>query len=222
MVKVKGIREGLLFLLEGEGWEENRCALFKIVGERQEFWRGAKVALDTSTIVIREEEILALKEELSQYHLTLWAILSESPSTQLAAQKLGLATRFNRPEKEEIGALNTIVHEGEGAVLINKTLRSGYRVEYVGHVVVLGDVNPGAEIIAGGNIIVWGRLWGVVHAGAEGDTQAVVCALDFQPTQLRIADQIALPPQRKGKPQPEVARLQDGQLVAEPWNIKDR
>ncbi|MCX8061912.1 MAG: septum site-determining protein MinC [Anaerolineales bacterium] len=220
MVQVKGIREGLLFLLEDGDWEENRRLLFKLVGERQEFWRGAKVALDSRTVVISEEEILALKDEFSQYHLTLWAVLSESPSTQLAAKKLGLATHLNRPEKKDLDALCTIVHDGEEAVLINKTLRSGYRVEYAGHVVVLGDVNPGAEIIAAGNIIVWGRLRGVVHAGAAGDTQAVVCALDFQPTQLRIADQIALPPQRKGKPQPEMARLHDGQLVAEPWNPK--
>jgi septum site-determining protein MinC len=220
MIQVKGIREGLLLLLEGGDWDENRRALFRLVGERQDFWRGAKVALDSRSVVLGEEEILALKDDLSRYDLTLWAVLSESPSTQLAAQKLGLATRLSRPLNEEIDPLSTIVHEGEDAVLINKTLRSGYRVEYGGHVIVLGDVNPGAEVIARGNIIVWGRLRGVVHAGAEGDTQAVVCALDLQPAQLRIADQIALTPKRKGKVQPEVARLQNGQLIAEPWISK--
>jgi septum site-determining protein MinC len=220
MIQVKGIREGLLLLLEGGDWDENRRALFRLVGERQDFWRGAKVALDSRSVVLGEEEILALKDDLSRYDLTLWAVLSESPSTQLAAQKLGLATRLSRPLNEEIDPLSTIVHEGEDAVLINKTLRSGYRVEYGGHVIVLGDVNPGAEVIARGNIIVWGRLRGVVHAGAEGDTQAVVCALDLQPAQLRIADQIALTPKRKGKVQPEVARLQNGQLIAEPWMSK--
>ncbi len=222
MVQVKGIREGLLFLLQEGNWEQNRRALFDLVGAKQEFWRGARVALDSRTVVIREEEILALKDELSRYNLTLWALLSESPSTQLAAQKLGLATRLIRADKEETEALSTLVQEGEAALFINRTLRSGYRVESVGHVVVLGDVNPGAEIVAGGTILVWGRLRGLVHAGAEGDTTAVVCALDLQPTQLRIADQIALTPQRKGKPQPEMARLRDGQLVAEPWNAKDR
>jgi septum site-determining protein MinC len=58
----------------------------------------------------------------------------------------------------------------------------------------LGDVNPGAEIIAGGSVVVWGRLRGLVHAGAMGDDTAVICALDLNPTQLRIADQIAIPP----------------------------
>jgi septum site-determining protein MinC len=60
----------------------------------------------------------------------------------------------------------------------------------------------------------------MVHAGAEGDHDAVVCALDLSPTQLRIAEQIAVTPQRRGKSQPEMARLQNGQVVAEPWHPK--
>jgi septum site-determining protein MinC len=59
----------------------------------------------------------------------------------------------------------------------------------------------------------------VVHAGAAGDESAVVCALDLAPAQLRIAGQIALSPERKGDPKPEVARIRDGQLVAEPWAL---
>jgi septum site-determining protein MinC len=68
--------------------------------------------------------------------------------------------------------------------------------------------------------VVWGRLRGTVHAGAGGDEQCVVCALDLSPTQLRIAGKIALSPKRKGKPQPEMARLENGQFVAEPWDPK--
>ncbi len=83
----------------------------------------------------------------------------------------------------------------------------------------MGDVNSGAEIVAGGSIIVWGRLRGVVHAGAQGDENAVVCALELAPTQLRIAGEIAVSPKKQGKSQPEVARLQDGNLTAEPWHM---
>ncbi len=105
---------------------------------------------------------------------------------------------------------------------MERTLRSGFSLRHPGHVIVIGDVNPGAEIIAGGNVVVWGHLRGMVHAGAEGDESAVVCSLDLSPTQLRIAGKIALTPQRRGKPQPEMARLEDGQVVAEPWNPKTR
>jgi septum site-determining protein MinC len=57
----------------------------------------------------------------------------------------------------------------------------------------------------------------MVHAGAEGNEQAVVCALDLHPTQLRIAGQIAVTPKRKGKSQPELARLVDGMVEALLW-----
>jgi septum site-determining protein MinC len=83
--------------------------------------------------------------------------------------------------------------------------------------VVIGDVNAGAEIIATGNVVVWGRIRGNVQAGVNGDTAAVVCALDLAPTQLRIADAIATSPKRRGKPEPEVALVRDGKIVAERW-----
>ena len=66
-------------------------------------------------------------------------------------------------------------------------------------------------------MIVWGRLRGVVHAGAQGDEGALVCALELIPTQLRIAGEIAVSPKKTGKGQPEVASLKDGNLIAEPW-----
>ena len=86
----------------------------------------------------------------------------------------------------------------------------------------MGDVNPGAEIIAGGSVIIWGRCQGVVQAGSEGDQDATVSALDLNPTQLRIAGIIAISPKRKGKPQPEIAKIVDGTVMAETWNPKVR
>jgi len=86
-------------------------------------------------------------------------------------------------------------------------------------VIVIGDVNPGAEIFAGGNIIVWGKLRGTVHAGAQGDNSAIVCALDLSPTQLRIADKISIAPSQKNIPKPEIARLVDNRVIAETWDF---
>jgi septum site-determining protein MinC len=83
--------------------------------------------------------------------------------------------------------------------VVERTLRSGFSVRHAGHVVVIGDVNAGAQVIAGGSVLVWGRMRGMVHAGADGNEKAVVCALDLSPTQLRIAGLIATTPQRKGK-----------------------
>ena len=108
---------------------------------------------------------------------------------------------------------------GEAAVMIHRTMRSGFKVAYQGHVVVIGDVNPGAEIIATGSVVVWGRLLGTVHAGAEGDETAVICALDLSPLQLRIAAKVAIAPKGNKDPKPEVASINGDQIVAEPWQI---
>jgi septum site-determining protein MinC len=97
------------------------------------------------------------------------------------------------------------------ALVIRSTCRSGTRVVSQSDCVILGDVNPGAEVIAVGDIIVFGNLRGVAHAGAAGDRSARIWALSIEPSQIRIADIVAVPP-RGGKPTPkrfEIAEVQD-------------
>ena len=107
------------------------------------------------------------------------------------------------------------------ALFLQQTLRSGQSIHYAGNVTLIGDVNPGAEIVAGGNIIVWGTLRGVAHAGAFGDEETAICALDLQPSQIRIAGYIGRPPDnRRGAFEPEIARIEGGQIVAEVWGRK--
>lgn len=107
--------------------------------------------------------------------------------------------------------------EVEPTLLLRRTLRSGQRVRYPGNVVVMGDVNPGAEIVAAGDIVVMGTLRGVAHAGATGSTEAIVAAFRLQPTQIRVGAVIGRAPDgRAARPEmPEVARLRDGALVIE-------
>jgi septum site-determining protein MinC len=83
----------------------------------------------------------------------------------------------------------------------------------------MGDVNPGAQLVAGGNIVVLGTLRGVAHAGALGDAGSVVFALNLQPTQLRIADVIAIAPKEEQKTgYPELAHATEGKIVIVPYN----
>jgi len=105
-------------------------------------------------------------------------------------------------------------------VLYEKSLRSGQNINFDGNVVILGDVNPGAEIVAGGHILVMGSLRGLVHAGALGDEDATVTALHFAPTQLRIASHITRPPDGnvdEGAKPPEYARIQNDTVVIEEY-----
>ncbi len=217
-IHIKGVRDGLLIKVGDGEWPEVRAALFQRLDERADFLRGARVALDVGNHILKAAELGRLRDQFSDRGITLWAVISDSPTTQQTARDLGLATRLSKPLPDRtIRRMNTEFQDGEVAILVQRTLRSGYRIEHPGHVIVLGDVNPGAEVIAGGNVIVWGHLRGVVHAGAQGDTEAVVCALDLSPMQLRIAGTVSVTPERRGKTQPEMARLKDGRVVAEAW-----
>jgi septum site-determining protein MinC len=224
-IQIKGIREGLLIILGDGEWPTLRAAFLEQVQQQADFLKGGRLILDVGNQVLRASELGQLRDILSDRGLSLYAVLSGSSVTQQTAQTLGLATRISRPQPERVIHPVETVLTGEQAVLLRRTLRSGFSVQHTGHVIVIGDVNPGAEIIAGGDVIVWGRLRGLVHAGAQGDENAIVCALDLSPTQLRIAGKISVTPSRtslfqRGKNQPEMARIIDGVVIAEAWNSK--
>ena len=92
-------------------------------------------------------------------------------------------TRLMKKEAEKLPTL-----------YIKKTIRSGQSITSDGNLVIVGDVNPGAEIRAKGDITVWGILGGIAHAGSEGNTQARIRALKMNAIQLRIADIFARRP----------------------------
>jgi septum site-determining protein MinC len=218
-IQIKGLRDGLLVSLDDAPWEQQRTALLAQVDGQPAFFQGARLALDVASQVLHVNELVDLRDQLSERGINLWAVISESPTTERTAQLLGLATRISKPRPEE-GRKFAVEDLGEEtALFLHRTLRSGTRIEFAGHVVVMGDVNPGAEIVADGNVMVWGRLRGMVHAGAKGNRGAVICALDLSPTQLRIAEEVsaALKPQQY--PKPEVVRInKDGKLQAELWS----
>ena len=92
---------------------------------------------------------------------------------------LGLAS-IKTTFEQEIAISETKFHRG--------SLRSGQKMEVEGSIVIIGDVNSGAEIIASDNIVVLGNLRGLAHAGAKGNKQAIIAAGLFDPAQVRIAN----------------------------------
>lgn len=97
-------------------------------------------------------------------------------------------------ETSELLGLHAIKRTFESSVETSETkfirgnLRSGQKEEYSGSIAILGDVNYGAEVIAGENIIVTGKIRGLAHAGANGNKKAIICANSIEPTQVRISN----------------------------------
>jgi septum site-determining protein MinC len=202
LIAIKGSKDGLrLQLDESAVWSEVLDALRD------------QIMLDIGERALSEEELAALLALMQQYGLRPETLASTARESRNAARAAGLTTRpLGRKivESEERGA----------ALFVQRTVRSGQVVRHHGHVTVLGDLNAGGEIIAGGNVLVWGRLRGTVHAGALGDREAIIGALELMPTQLRIADLIARAPEGHAQRQPEIARVVDAQISVETWDYR--
>lgn len=231
-ITIKGIRQGLLVALSKESgaeqsWGEELDALAVRLGDNPAFFRGGRVALDVGSRELGRPEIEKTRTLLARHEVELWAVVSTSPVTEAAAQELDLVidlgpTHPRRPEHASKEGSLEASKEGEEptteGMVVRRTLRSGQSLRHPGHIVIIGDVNPGAEVMAGGDIVVWGRVRGIVHAGALGNEEAMICALDLAPMQLRIAGHIARSPEdKRRKPTPEMASVRDGQIVAVPW-----
>jgi septum site-determining protein MinC len=217
IVQIKGMRDSLLVSLSEAPWEVQTAALLAQIDGQPAFFHGARLALDVGPQVLKVNDMVQLRDHLSERSVSLWAVVSESPTTEQTAQLLGLATRVSRPRPEEQRAIPPQNISDETALFLSKTLRSGTRVEFGGHVVVLGDVNPGAEIVADGSVIVWGKLRGAVAAGVKGNESAVVCALDLFPMRLQLGTQTLEASDREESDVPEIAVLREGTIVIEYW-----
>jgi septum site-determining protein MinC len=231
-ITLKGIRQGLLVTIKPDGrWAELSGRLMKLIDEQGGFFVGAQVTLSLGEREVRRHELANMQKLLAKRDVSLLAVLSESAATIGSARKLGLVTDLadldvHADEDAAVAAFPLMPppidpeEHGTTGVLVKRTVRNGRLVQSDGHVVVLGDVNAGAMIVAGGDVVVWGKLRGTVHAGAHGDENAVVCALYLAPTQLRIAGYITISPDDKRRnPKPELAMVRNGRIEAAAWEI---
>ena len=239
LIAIKGVREGLIVTLPAapEAWPDVLALLEARLGAGPAFFKGARVGLVVGARELAEADVRTARDMLLRHDVTLWALIGESAATQDVAAHLGLDTRLppREPRVEHAepasapataataapAAPEPATEASDAALVVRRTLRSGVSLRHPGSIVVIGDVHSGAEIIAGGDIVVWGKLHGTAHAGAFGDDEAVVCALDLSPTQLRIARYITRSPdERRRKLQPETARVMHGRIEAVGWNLK--
>jgi len=111
------------------------------------------------------------------------------------------------------------VNEGK-TKFVRKTIRSGQKFEYSGNLVIVGDVNAGAEVYAAGNIIVLGSIKGSVYAGSNGNSNAIIAAFVLTPQIMQIANVITRSPEDIDKPQyPELAKIKNGNIIVEPYSV---
>ncbi|MCY3834165.1 MAG: septum site-determining protein MinC [Chloroflexi bacterium] len=222
LIAIKGLNNGLLISLSPtESWQSVTDRLAARIDERAEFYSGADITVELGERPVPKYELSSLKALLERRGLTLSLVRSKSDTTRESAQSLKVPTENRaaaaRPPAStlETAPLNSEETGAEG-VLFRRTLRSGRTIHSDGHAVVIGDVNPGAKVVAAGDIVVWGKLRGFAHAGASGDESAIICALEMSPSQLRIAGYFAAAPTGKDSGlKPAVARVRDDEIIVE-------
>lgn len=206
-VEFKGTRDGvIIYCLEDASFSEILSDLAERLKQRAAFFGEAPVKVDIGQRKLTAKERAALKgviEENSRLKLLAVQTSSERKPAVVAAKRQG-----------EIEDLRLDGFKEGRSLVIKRTLRSGQYIRFPGNVIVLGDVNPGAEIVADGDIYVFGTLRGIAHAGVSGDRSASVVALRLAPTQLRIADVISRAPDDSSFPdQPEYAYINEKRIM---------
>ena len=231
MVEVKGWRNGLLVTLPDTlELDELLAAIRERLehGRNLELWKGSVATIEFGARIVLPDALDSIIGVLKDgYGILPTAVVSEIPETRAAADRLTL-TLYDvlpmvvmppvgqTPEPEKAPQI------GQGnALYIPHTVRSGQRIVHNGAVIVNGDVNPGSEVIAAGDIVVLGTLRGVAHAGANGDESSRIFARSLRPPQLRIASLYARAPESDGKTAAskgaECARVQSGAIDINPW-----
>lgn len=160
------------------------------------------------------QQLMAL---LQRQSLSLEKVFCLEDGARVAAAALGLDVEGGNNLCDEDDANSRSPAPSPALAIHQGTLRSGDHRHASGSLLVLGDVNPGAQISAQGHVMVWGRLRGIAHAGCAGDRSACIVALHLHPLQLRIADAVARGP-AEGPPLgwAEKAHLVEGSIQIDP------
>ncbi len=183
-------------------WEELQQQIK--AGER--FWQAnSEVELVVSDRLLDQGQLQMIAAALDQVQLKLKRVNTSRRQTAMAAAAAGYAVEQESPALPLQSAVNAAPLENP--LYLETTIRSGTEIRHHGNVVIVGDINPGGSVIATGDILVWGRLRGVAHAGAQGNPDCRIMALQIEATQLRIAHQVARTPKPLAQFYPEVAYI---------------
>lgn len=232
LVNIKGRSDGIAVEVGRGSWPEILGVLTKRLEQSAGFFRDGSVALDVGARPVVEDELRQFAAVLTQFEMKLGVVRTSSERTFQAALATGMTATLESPEGAPVATAAPAATNTDAAsyFVYRGYLRSGHRLRRKENVLVIGDINPGAEVFSEGDILVWGRLRGVVHAGVGGNRRAIVAALDLEPTQLRIADVTTIGPDPKpGQPgrffwkksqhkRPEIARLVQNEIVLEEWD----
>lgn len=205
IVKLRGYKDGLHLIINPKvSLNEVETAIHELISEMNQSLSGTSIQIDMMTTPLTSDDLKELEAHLTKsYDLVVKGVnvLDEKDESPI------LAAPTTHSISQDL-SLDTPMHI-EDAQVVRQTIRSGQTTSCLtGSVILYGDVNPGGEVIASGDIVVLGALRGSAHAGANGRLSSVIIAMDLVPLQLQIGNYVNRPPiGQKPRGYPEIARV---------------
>lgn len=211
--QIKGIGNNLtLFLDPGQPLDDLHQELRRIFDPLKDLSADAHIVLDMGD----QEGHAQLVRELGAFlkaHYKL-GLVTEALHERTATEAATAATKERWRQREVEGG---IFHRPSETLMMTGLVRSGQKISARKHFLLMGDLNPGSEVIAGGDVLILGSLRGKAIAGYPDNDGALIVALDFRPTQIQIGGFVAagLPTPKAGTA--EFAHVQDGAIVVDDY-----
>jgi len=235
-VSIKGVRNKLLIQVSEDVKPEQVANILdrRLSEENKDVWKNSSLILNTGGMNLSQQDLRGIRKLFEEkYKMYFSELQSLSEDTCITGKKMGWVVSSGlakSPKKAQPPPVERAVKSVKNTAFeteyIRNTVRSGRRIESAGHVFVLGDVNRGAEIYAGGDIIVFGVLRGAVFAGSIGNNdKAVIGSLRMEPVQVGIGQYLSRSPDitevaaesTQSAAYPEIARVENGQIIIESY-----
>jgi septum site-determining protein MinC len=209
LITIKGTRNGLVFY-----FNTNEASFEELRETLEGKFQNSHGFFDHATFIINPDNSLNNDEIKIMEDICLKHGLVKNSGKKI------LAPGASKPVQVAPIDMTEYLKTECDAVLITKNIRSGQKISVTGHAVVLGDVNPGAQLVATGSIIVMGYFRGLAHAGSHGDESSFILAYRLQPTQLGIAGKLRRSPEHLIVADcPEKAQIVDDNIIIEPYQF---
>ena len=225
MVRVGGRDWNVDFTLDDEvAFSQAVDSLRHYLSQSRGWFTGGAVTVNVGRRILNQEELSGLRQVLEEEFRVKIARFWCEAETLERAISYGAGVPVELEPKQRIApSMDKSPQPHEAPLLIKSTCRSGTTIRHNGDVIVMGDVNPGAQVTAAGDMIVLGTLRGTVHAGADDTdpTESVIIALSLQPLQLRIGQHVSIAPtdsEHDTVPShPEIAYVSENSIIVAPY-----
>ncbi len=178
--------------------DNNYCDWKSSLNNKLKINQSNYIELNCKSLYLSCKDISSIIKISKRWNTEIITFISTCPETIVSTRALGYRSEINVKtlSNNSIEKKHKISSNSQ-PIFHNGTIRSGELIESHGDLLILGDVNPGALVRATGNVMVFGRLLGIAHAGSQGDQNAKISALQLRPVQLRIANKVARGPEEK-------------------------